>query len=156
MRFPYQRIARMIVLAGGAAAMLAAVLFQWGIPARAAIIAVTCVALWLGELAPLWMPTVLLWVATPCLLWTLDAAFAPARVVGWSADPVLALFLGGFALAAAASARGVDRGVAMLALRLSKGRATPLVVLVGLGARTFIARVDHATDGHSRRNFSHR
>jgi sodium-dependent dicarboxylate transporter 2/3/5 len=45
---------------------------------------------------------------------------------------VLALFLAGFALAAAASAQGADRAVAALALRLSRGRPVRLVVLVAL------------------------
>jgi sodium-dependent dicarboxylate transporter 2/3/5 len=88
--------------------------------------------LWLGELAPVWVPTVLLWVATPLLLAATSDAFAPARVLGWSVDPVLALFLAGFALAAAASAQGADQRVAALALRLSHGRPVRLVVLVAL------------------------
>ena len=126
------RIAGAGVLALGVAAGLAAVLLDWSVPARAAIIAATCVALWLGELAPVWVPTLLLWAATPLLLATSNDAFAPARVLGWSVDPVLALFLGGFALAAAACAQGADRRVAALALRLSRGRPVRLVVLVAL------------------------
>jgi sodium-dependent dicarboxylate transporter 2/3/5 len=121
-----------VVLALGGASAAAAVLLDWGVPARAALVAATCVALWLGELAPVWVPTVLLWGATPLLLAGRSAAFAPARVLGWSADPVLALFLGGFALAAAASAQGADRRVAALALRLAQGRPVRLVVLVAL------------------------
>jgi sodium-dependent dicarboxylate transporter 2/3/5 len=127
-----RRSAAAVVVGLGALAAVAAVLLGWGVPARAAIVAATCVALWLGELAPVWMPTVLLWVATPLLLAATSDAFAPARVLGWSVDPVLALFLAGFALAAAASAQGADRRVAALALRLSHGRPVRLVVLVAL------------------------
>ena len=119
-------------MALGALAGAAAVLLDWSTPARAAIIGATCIALWLGELAPIWMPTVLLWVATPLLLWMSNEAFAPTRVLSWSVDPVLALFLGGFALSAAASAQGADRFVATLALRLSRGRPVRLVVVVAL------------------------
>jgi sodium-dependent dicarboxylate transporter 2/3/5 len=126
------RIAGTVVLALGGVAAAAAVLLDWGVPARGAVIAATCVALWLGELAPVWVPTVLLWVATPLLLAGSDDAFAPGRVLGWSVDPVLALFLGGFALAAAASAQGADRAVAALAFRLSRGRPVRLVVMVAL------------------------
>ncbi len=126
------RVIGAAVLSIGAMAAAAAVVLDWGVPARAAIIAATCVALWLGELAPVWMPTVLLWIATPLLLASSSDVFAPARVVGWSLDPVLALFLGGFALAAAASAQGADRAVAALALRLSRGRPVRLVVMVAL------------------------
>jgi sodium-dependent dicarboxylate transporter 2/3/5 len=124
--------ARVAILALGGIAAAASILLGWGPAARAAIIATTCVALWLGELVPVWVPTVLLWVATPLLLASAGDAYAPARVLGWSVDPVLALFLAGFALAAAASAQGVDRAVAALALRLSRGRPVRLVVLIAL------------------------
>jgi sodium-dependent dicarboxylate transporter 2/3/5 len=120
------------VITLGAAAAVAAVLLDWGTPARSAIIAGTCVLLWLGEFTPVWVPTILLWAATPLLLASASGAFAPARVIGWSVDPVLALFLGGFALAAAASAQGADRAVAALALKLSRGRPVRLVVMVAL------------------------
>lgn len=109
-----------------------AVVLGWGMPARAAIIAATCVVLWLGELVPVYAPTLLLWIATPLLLASSGAAFTPARVLGWSLDPVLALFLGGFALAAAASAQGADRALAGLAIRLARGHPTRLVVLVAM------------------------
>jgi sodium-dependent dicarboxylate transporter 2/3/5 len=127
-----KRITAAVVVSLGGAAAVAAVLLEWSVPARAAIIAATCIALWLAELAPVWVPTVLLWVATPLLLATSSDAFAPGRVIGWSIDPVLALFLAGFALAAAASAQGADRAVAGLALRLSRGRPVRLVVMVAL------------------------
>ncbi len=125
-----------IVLGLGGFTSILAVTFDWSTPARAAIIAAVCVTLWLGELAPIWVPTVLLWIATPLLLATTgapaDARFAPARVLGWSLDPVLALFLGGFALAAASRAQGADRAVAALAIRSSRGQPVRLVVLVAL------------------------
>ena len=123
-----RRPATIVLLLGAVAALLAVVL-DWGIPARAAIVAVTCILLWLGELTPVWQPTVLLWTMTPLLLAASGDAFAPLRVLGWSADPVLALFLGGFSIAAAASAQGVDRTVASAMLALSRGRPVRLVVL---------------------------
>lgn len=121
-----------IVLVLGAVAALLAVVLDLGVPARAAIVAVTCILLWLGELTPVWQPTVLLWTMTPLLLAASGDAFAPLRVLGWSADPVLALFLGGFSIAAAASAQGVDRTVASSMLALSRGRPVRLVVLAAL------------------------
>ena len=126
------RIVGAAVVLSGATMGVVAVLLDWGVPARAGIVAATCIALWLGELVPVWVPTLLLWVATPLLLAASSAHFSPARVVGWSVDPVLALFLAGFALAAAASALGVDRAVAALAIRLARGRPVRLVVLVAL------------------------
>ena len=88
--------------------------------------------LWLGELVPLWLPTLLLWSLTPLLLHSYGDAFGPARVLGWSADPVLALFFGGFALAAAASRQGGDRAVAALAIRFSRGDTLRLIALIGI------------------------
>jgi sodium-dependent dicarboxylate transporter 2/3/5 len=124
--------ARIAILALGGIAAATSVVLDWSAPARAAIIAAVCVALWLGEVVPVWVPTVILWIATPLLLASASESYAPARVLGWSVDPVLALFLAGFALAAAASAQGVDRAVAALALRLSRGRPVRLVVLIAL------------------------
>ena len=82
-----------LVLSVGATAGVAAVALRWDLPTRAAIIAAVCIVLWIGELVPMWVPTVLLWVATPLLLATSSAAFTVMHVVGWSVDPVLALFL---------------------------------------------------------------
>ncbi len=78
----------------------------------------------------MWVPTVVLWVSTPLLLGYSSAVFTVLHVVGWSVDPVLALFLGGFALAAAATAQGVDRTVAAVAIGLSRVRPIRLVVMV--------------------------
>ncbi len=122
----------LLVLIVGATAGVAAVALRWDVPTRAAIIAAVCIVLWIGELVPMWVPTVLLWLATPLLLATSSAAFTVIHVVGWSVDPVLGLFLGGFALAAAATAQGVDRMVAALAIRLSRGRPIRLVVMAAV------------------------
>ncbi len=115
-----------------AAAMMAgalAVARDWSAPARAGIVAGLCVALWLTEWVPVWVPTVVLWIATPLLLGGAGDAFALPRVLAWSADPVLVLFFGGFALAAAIGRQGVDRLLVAHTLRLSGGRAMPLVAL---------------------------
>jgi sodium-dependent dicarboxylate transporter 2/3/5 len=95
----------------GAAFAVAAVAFalDWGAPARAALIAALCVLLWLTEWVRVWVPTVILWIATPLLLGGRGDAYALPRVLSWSADPVLVLFLGGFTLAAAIGRQGADR-----------------------------------------------
>ncbi len=111
---------------------VAAVALGWGAPARAAIIAGLCIALWLSEWVPVWVPTVVLWVSAPLLLAPYGDAFAPQRVLAWSADPVLALFFGGFALAAAAGRHGADRAVAAAALRLSHGGAMRTIALAAV------------------------
>lgn len=80
-------------------------------------IAAVCLILWLTQWVPVWVPTLVLWIATPAVLWSIDDRFSPINVVSWSIDPVLALFLGGFALAASARYHGVDSKLAAMALR---------------------------------------
>jgi solute carrier family 13 (sodium-dependent dicarboxylate transporter), member 2/3/5 len=98
--------------------------------ARALAIAGICLVLWLTEVVPPYMPTLLLWAMTPLLLNGYGEQFHLSRVLGWSANPVLALFLGGFALSVAASRHGIDKFIARLAVRLSGGRQPGLVLLV--------------------------
>ncbi|HYH45571.1 MAG TPA: SLC13 family permease, partial [Thermoanaerobaculia bacterium] len=57
-------------------------------------------------------------------------------VLGWSADPVLALFLGGFTLSAAASRYGIDSWITRHAVRLSRGRRLALLALAILATAT--------------------
>ena len=120
------------LLALAAALVIAAFVLDWSLAARAGIIAGLCLLLWLGELVPVWVPTVILWALTPILLHSFGDAFNPARVLTWSADPVLGLFFGGFALAAAANRQGADLAVAALAIRLSHGQVLRLVALIAL------------------------
>ena len=120
------------VFAIGAVLGAVSVALDWSLPARATIVVMMCLLLWLGELAPIWVPTVILWTLTPLLLGSFGEQFAVMRVLAWSADPVLALFFGGFALAAAASRHGADRAVATLAIRLSRGDVRRLVALVAI------------------------
>ncbi len=128
----FRRFGLGAMAAAGAVLSAAAWALDWGAPARAAIIGGLCVALWLSEWVPVWAPTLLLWGATPLLLAPFGEEFRPHRVLAWSADPVLVLFFGGFALAAAASRHGADRSVAALALRLSHGRAMRTIALAAL------------------------
>jgi sodium-dependent dicarboxylate transporter 2/3/5 len=127
-----RRIGLAVLAATALALSVAAVVLDWSAAARAGIIGGVCVALWLSEWVPVWVPTVVLWAAAPLLLGTLGAEYHPLRVLGWSADPVLVLFFGGFALAAAAGRQGADRAVAALALRLSHGHAMRTVALAAL------------------------
>lgn len=98
--------------------------------ARALAIAGICLVLWLTEVVPPYVPTLLLWAMTPLLLSGYGEQFHLARVLGWSANPVMALFLGGFALSVAASRHGIDNLIARFAVRLSGGHRLGLVALV--------------------------
>src|SRR4051812_39006707 len=71
--------------------------------ARSNVIAGVCLTLWLTELVPPFVPTLLLLGATAALLGPLAPAYKLSGVLAWCADPVLLLFLGGFTLEVAAS-----------------------------------------------------
>lgn len=103
-----------------------------GVAGRATAIAGVCLALWLTGQVPVWAPTLLLWAATAALLGSSDEKFSLLAILRWSADPVLALFLGGFALAAAAQRHGIDRMLASFALRRAGLSATRLIAASAL------------------------
>jgi sodium-dependent dicarboxylate transporter 2/3/5 len=108
---------------------LSLILIQEPILRRAIIVAGVCLALWLTEVVPPYVPTFVLWALTPLLLFGFGDQFQLIHVLGWSANPVLALFLGGFALSVAASRYGIDNFIARLAVRLSGGSKLLLLVL---------------------------
>ncbi len=100
-------------------------------PAVSRPVALACLAIaaWLTELVPPFVPTLLLLAAAPLVV---DGLTLP-RVLGWSADPTLALFFGGFALGAAATSTGLDRRMAELVVRAAGGSARRLIVAVAAG-----------------------
>jgi solute carrier family 13 (sodium-dependent dicarboxylate transporter), member 2/3/5 len=99
---------------------------------RAAVIATLCLVLWLTGWVRVWIPTIVLWIATPLLLGTIAPQFGIVHVLQWSIDPVLALFLAGFAFAGAARTCGVDDAIARQALRVSRGSPRHLIVAAAL------------------------
>jgi sodium-dependent dicarboxylate transporter 2/3/5 len=117
-----------------AALLLLAVSAWFGIDnplfARVVILGGTVLILWLSEIVPPYVPTLLLLAAIPLWLGSLSPAYRLGPVLGWAADPVLALFFGGFALGAAASRHGIDGFVASQALALSRHDRRRLLALV--------------------------
>lgn len=101
--------------------------------ARAALIGGACLVLWLTELVPPFVPTLLLLVLTPLLLGGLGADYRLGAVLAWSADPVLALFVGGFALGIAAHRHGVDALLARRIVGVSRHRRRRLLGLALVG-----------------------
>ena len=97
---------------------------------RAATVCGITLVLWLSEVIPPFATTLLLLGAIPLVM---GDVYTPGEVLKWAADPVLALFLGGFALSAAATRYGIDATVARLVVRWSGGQRRRLVVLVALG-----------------------
>lgn len=86
---------------------------------RVVTIAAICLILWLSELVPPFVPSLLLWTLTPLLLVSLDNKFGLVNVLSWAADPVLMLFLGGFAIGVATERYGFDKRLAQLSLKAS-------------------------------------
>jgi solute carrier family 13 (sodium-dependent dicarboxylate transporter), member 2/3/5 len=90
--------------------------FESAIFARAASVAGVCLILWLSEAVPPFVPTLILWTLAPVALGSLDGRYSLASVLSWAADPVLALFLGGFVLGVATERSGLDKRLAQTAL----------------------------------------
>ncbi|XXF75154.1 SLC13 family permease [Myxococcaceae bacterium GXIMD 01537] len=105
---------------------------------RAVLIAGACLVLWLAEVTPPFVPTLLLLAATPALLGPLGADYRLPEVLAWCADPVLALFLGGFTLQVAASRHGLDAEVARQVVKLARGSQRLLLLLV-IGGVAFLS-----------------
>jgi sodium-dependent dicarboxylate transporter 2/3/5 len=98
--------------------------------ARVAALGGGALVLWLSEVVPPYVPTLALVGAIPLVLGTADPRYRLGLVLTWAADPVLALFFGGFALGLAASRHRIDESIAGGALALSRHRRRRLLVLV--------------------------
>jgi len=118
--------AAFVVLAGVAALALP------GHQRAVGVVVAVALALWLTELSPVFVPTLGLLAAGP---WILPGE--PERnlrvVLGWAADPVLALFLGGLALAVAAQRHRLDVALADALIRRSGGSVRALCAWVLAG-----------------------
>ncbi|HTK31264.1 MAG TPA: DASS family sodium-coupled anion symporter [Candidatus Saccharimonadaceae bacterium] len=123
---------RLLVAAAALIAVVAAcsILIHDPIQARVAIVGGCALVLWLSEIVPPYVTTIALIAAIPLVLGVTHPAYRLGAVLGWAADPVLALFFGGFALGAAASSHGIDAFVAERALALSRHRRRRLLALV--------------------------
>jgi solute carrier family 13 (sodium-dependent dicarboxylate transporter), member 2/3/5 len=100
---------------------------------RATVLCIITLALWLTELIPLYATSLFLLFSIPLFLGSLNHEFAVARVILWPANPVLALFFGGFALSVAGKKYGIDAYIARLMLRVSRSSRTRLVVAIMIG-----------------------
>lgn len=113
----------------GAGAYASTMGFSEPLAQRGGVIAACVLALWLSAVVPAFVPTLLLVVAAPLVL---GGGFTPGVVMGWLADPVLALFFGGFVLGEAATRHGIDQSLANASVRAAHGKAARLVGAVAL------------------------
>ena len=97
--------------------------------ARVVAIAAVCLFVWISQLAPPIVPTLLLWTLVPLALSPIDPRFSLETVLTWAVDPVMALFFGGFTLGVAAEVYGLDKRLAAFALRFA-GRSFSLLLLL--------------------------
>ena len=108
------------------------------VAARVVAIGGVCLLLWLLEIVPPFVPTLLLWVLVPVFLSPLDPKYSLANTLRWAADPVLALFFGGFALGVAIERHGLDNKLAAVAFNGSRNSITRLL-LISIGLTAFMS-----------------
>ena len=130
-----------ILLIGASALLLAVFPFLFidsKVSAGVLAIALVCLFLWLFELTPSFVPTLLLWFLVPLVLAPFDPRFSVNQVLDWAADPVLALFFGGFTLGVAAHKHGLDRSLARILIGGTRGSPT-LLLLAAMFLTAFLS-----------------
>ena len=98
--------------------------------ARVAILGGGALVLFLSEVVPPFAVTLALIAGIPLFLGSVHADYRLATALTWVADPVLALFFGGFALGVAATRHGIAEFVAERALAFSRHRRRRLLAVV--------------------------
>lgn len=124
---------RRVLVAAGLTVLVAAVslaLIADPVLARVVMLGGCALVLWLSEAVPLHVTSLALMAAIPLVLGTRDPAYGLRPVLHWAADPVLALFFGGFALGVAATRHGLDVQIAERALAISRHGRRRLLALV--------------------------
>ena len=98
--------------------------------ARTLMLAFVCVVLWLSELLPPFVPTMILLGGAPLLLGAFGPDYQFANVLTWAADPVLVLFFGGFVFGVTAQRHHLDVRLARFVITTSSGSSRRLVALM--------------------------
>ncbi len=119
-----------LVLVIAAASLAAILVFESAVLRLTIIIAAVCLALWLSEAVPPFVPTFLLCALIPLLLGPFDKKFSLPSVLSWAMDPVLALFFGGFVLGVAAETYDFDKRLANIALRSAGNSYLKFLLLI--------------------------
>lgn len=126
---PTRDVRLLALIALAAVAIVPLLVFDSPVTSRLLAVAGVCLVLWLFELVPAFVPTLLLWALVPVTLAQIDSRFTLANTLRWAADPVLGLFLGGFALGVAAEKHGVSHRLAEWAAKRSGGSYSWMLAL---------------------------
>ena len=138
MEFSNERFRRVWPVAAVlAASIVPLALIDEPITSRILSITTVCLLLWLFELVPPFVPTLLLWTLIAIALPAHEPAFSLGNTLKWAADPVLALFFGGFALGVAAERHQLDRKVANLAF--GRERSFPATLAIAIALTAFLS-----------------
>ncbi len=114
------------------------IFFENSLQFRATLIAGICLILWLSEIVPAYVPTLVLWALTTILLSPISTEFSLTEVLKWSANPVLLLFFGGFTFGVAANRYSIDALMAKLSVKFSGGKSLSLLFLTA-GVTAFMS-----------------
>jgi len=117
-----------------ASSIAALALLDDPLTARALAVAAVYLTFALSEVAPPFVPTLVLLVSIPVVLGVRSSSYQLPAVLSWGADPVLGLFAGGFALGLAAARHGLDGAFASALLRAAGRSQRGLVAVVLLAA----------------------
>jgi sodium-dependent dicarboxylate transporter 2/3/5 len=109
-----------VAVGGGMAALL-----PLGLEGKTALVCGVPLLLWLFELVPLFVPTLVLLALAPLALGTAEASMG--GLLQTAADPVLLLFFSGFCLAQATHKNGLDDRVVRFAVGWSGGSYQRLI-----------------------------
>jgi sodium-dependent dicarboxylate transporter 2/3/5 len=104
---------------------------------RIVSIAAVCLLLWISEIVPPFVPTLLLWTLVPLLLGSIDGRFSLSHVLSWAVDPVMALFFGGFVLGVATERNGLGQRLTQFALESSGNSFKKFLLFVILITHSF-------------------
>jgi len=112
--------------------------------ARIISIAGICLLLWITEVVPPFVPTLLLFALVPLLLANIDTKYGIASVLSWAADPVMLLFFGGLVLGVATERTGLDKRLMNFAVQRpgnSYGRFLFLLITITAVSSMWISNI---------------
>lgn len=119
-----------VIAAIAVAIVFSLTFFDDPIQGRATLVAAICLILWLFEVVPPYVPTLVLWAMTVMLLGPMSKEFSLTEVLKWAANPVLLLFFGGFTFGVAAARFGLDTFISQLVVKWARGKSIYLILLV--------------------------